>query len=98
MASRIEVTISELNNAASKIMQCASDYQSAADSLKSAADELAAMWEGDSQVAFVNEQEAAYQWYKKMAGICEEYSQAMSTAADNYQATDTDAASTIKAR
>lgn len=96
MASRIEVTISELNNAASKIMQCASDYQSAADSLKSAADELAATWEGDSQVAFVNEQEAAYQWYTKMAGICERYAQAMYKAAEGYQSTDEDAASAIK--
>ncbi|MCD8087334.1 MAG: WXG100 family type VII secretion target [Oscillospiraceae bacterium] len=98
MASRIEVTISELQSAATKITEAASDYQSAADTLKAAADELAATWEGDSQVAFVAEQEAAYEWYKKMAALCEEYAQSMNTAAERYVETDTEAASTIKAR
>lgn len=96
MASRIEVTISELQSAASKISEYAADYQSAADSLKAAADELAATWEGDSQVAFVAEQEAAYEWYKKMATLCEEYARSMSTAAQRYQETDAEAATTIR--
>lgn len=98
MASRIEVTISELQSASGKISQYAADYQSAADSLKSAADELASTWEGDSQVAFVAEQQRAYEWYKKMAGICEQYAQAMSTAVQRYQETDAEAASTIRAK
>ena len=98
MASRIEVTISELQSAAGKITQYASDYQSAADSLKAAADELASTWEGDSQVAFVTEQEAAYEWYKKMAAICEQYAQSMNVAAQRYQETDAEAASTIRAK
>ena len=98
MASRIEVTISELQNAASKISQSAADYQSAADSLKAAADELASTWEGDSQVAFVAEQQQAYEWYKKMASICEQYAQSMNMAAQRYQETDAEAASAIRAR
>ncbi len=98
MASRIEVTISELQSASSKIMQYAGDYQNAANSLKAAADELAATWEGDSQVAFVAEQEAACEWYTKMAAICEQYAQSMATAASNYQSTDTEAAGIIRAK
>ena len=98
MASRIEVSISELQSAASKIMQYAADYQSAADNLKSAADVLAATWEGDSQVAFVAEQQSAYEWYKKMAGICEQYAQSMELAARRYQETDAEAASAIRAK
>ena len=98
MASRIEVTISELQSAAGKITQYAADYQSAADSLKAAADELAATWEGDSQVAFVSEQQAAYDWYKKMAAICEEYANSMNTAAQRYMETDSEAASTIRSK
>ncbi len=98
MASRIEVTISELQSAASKITQYAADYLSAADSLKAAADELAATWEGDSQIAFVAEQQAAYDWYKKMAAICEEYANSMNTAAQRYIDTDSEAASTIRAK
>ena len=96
MASRIEVSIPELQSAASKITQAASDYQSAADSLKAAADELAANWEGDSQVAFVNEQQQAYDWYKRMAALCEEYAQSMNTAAQRYAETDAAAASLIR--
>lgn len=98
MSSRIEVTISELQSAASKIAQSAADYRSAADALKSAADELASTWEGDSQVAFVSEQEQAYNWYCKMAEICQQYSQAMSQAAQRYTETDAEAASTIRVR
>lgn len=98
MASRIEVTISELQSAASTITQAASDYRSAADTLKAAADELAATWEGDSQVAFVAEQEQAHAWYTKMAEICERYAEAMNKAAQNYVDTDADAASTIRSR
>ena len=98
MSSRIEVTVSELQSAASKITEYAADYRSAADSHKSAADELAATWEGDSQVAFVTEQEQAYNWYTKMAQICEQYAQAMNQAAQRYAETDSEAASTIKAR
>lgn len=96
MASRIEVNISELQSAASNIRQYAEDYANAATTLKAAADELAATWEGDSQVAFVAEQERAYEWYKKMAAICEEYAGAMETAANNYESTDAEAASHIR--
>ena len=98
MASRSEVTISELQSASSKITQYAAEYQSAADSMKAAADELAATWEGDSQVAFVAEQQRAYEWYKKMAGICEQYAQSMNVAAEGYQSADAEAASIIRAK
>lgn len=98
MASRIEVTISELQSAASNITNYANDYENAAKSLKSAADELAAAWSGDSQVAFVNEQQQAYEWYVKMAEICRNYAQAMNQAAQKYTETDNEAASAIKAR
>ncbi len=98
MASRIEVTVSELQSAANNITNYANDYEAAAKALKSAADELASAWSGDSQVAFVTEQERAYEWYVKMAQICRDYAQAMNTAAQKYTDTDNEAASTIKAR
>lgn len=98
MASRIEVTISELQTAGNKINQYAQDYRTAAESLKAAADQLASTWEGDSQVAFVNEQQNAYNWYKNMAAICEQYAQSMLTAAQKYQQTDAEAAQTIRAK
>lgn len=98
MASRIEVTISELQSAASKITENAEAYKTAADALKAAADNLAGTWEGDSQVAFVSEQEQAYNWYVKMAQICETYAQSMRTAAENYAQSDAEAASTIRSK
>lgn len=98
MASRIEATISELQRAASNITDNANDYENAAKNLKAAADELAATWSGDSQVAFVNEQQQAYEWYVKMAEVCRQYAQALNQAAQKYIETDNEAASTIKAR
>lgn len=96
--ANIMVTISELQNAADKIAQACEQYQAAANSLKSAADALAATWEGDSQVAFVNEQEQANAWYLKMADIVNEYVAQMKAAAAKYEETDASAAQTIRSR
>ena len=96
--ANITVTISELQNAAEKISQACEQYQAAANSLKSAADALAATWEGDSQVAFVNEQEQANAWYLKMAEIVNEYVAEMKAAASKYEETDQEAAQTIRSR
>lgn len=96
--ANIMVTISELQNAAEKISQACEQYQAAANSLKSAADALAATWEGDSQVAFVNEQEQANAWYLKMADIVNEYVAEMKAAASKYEETDQNAAQTIRSR
>ena len=96
MASRIEVTISELQDAATKIEQYAEDYLTAANNLKAAADQLASTWEGDSQVAFVTEQENAYNWYRNMASICKEYAAALRMAAQKYQQTDAEAVNCIR--
>lgn len=98
MAARIEVTISELEGAADKIIQACEQYESAAASLKAAADGLAGTWEGDSQIAFVNEQEQANAWYKKMAAIVNQYAAQMKAAAAKYVSTDADAAGHIRAK
>lgn len=98
MASRLEVTVSELQQAATNIRTSADDYEAAATALKNAADELASTWEGDSQVAFVDEQSRAYDWYRKMAEICREFANAMQQAAQKYEETDAQATSTIRAR
>ena len=98
MASRLQVTVSELEQAATNIRSAADDYETAATQLKNAADELASTWEGDSQVAFVDEQNRAYDWYRKMAGICREYAAAMQDAARKYAEADAEATSAIKAK
>ncbi len=98
MAARLEVTVSELQQAANNINNSADDYEGAANELKNAADELAATWEGDSQVAFVDEQTRAYEWYRKMAEICRQFANAMQQAAQKYEETDAQATNTIRSR
>lgn len=96
--ANIMVTISELESAAEKIAQACEQYQTAANNLKAAADNLAGTWEGDSQVAFVTEQDHANAWYMKMADIVNEYVAQMKAAAAKYQETDAMAAQTIRSR
>lgn len=96
--SIIKVTASELQSAGDAINKAAEAYRSAATALKSSADNLAGTWEGDSQVAFVQEQEKANAWYNKMAEIAEQYAAKMKEAADRYVETDDKAATLIKSR
>lgn len=63
------VNISELTAAAAKMNEAVSNYREAVDQVKTAADELASKWEGDAQVAFVNDQNDAYRWYFSLADI-----------------------------
>ena len=84
--ARFEVTISEMQNSANKISQAAEAFLDAAEAVMAGANDLASEWEGDSQVAFVAEQEKANQWYKKMVDI----------AAKTYQEADEASAANIK--
>lgn len=89
MAGRLEVTVSELQSTASGIEQYAADYENAVNNLRAAAEGLAATWEGDSQVAFVTEQERAFGWYLNMADICRQYAATLRQAAQRYGTADT---------
>ena len=55
--ARFEVTVSEMQNAATKIQQAAESFREAAAQVLSAAQTLSESWEGDSQVAFQAEQQ-----------------------------------------
>lgn len=85
------VTPTELENAAKKIEENIQLYEQATANAKTAADDLAGKWEGDAQVAFVQEQEQANAWYKQMATIVKTYSGAMRQAAKTYVGTDNQA-------
>lgn len=98
MANIIRVTVSELRSAAQKLSQACESYRAAASSLKGAADALAGTWEGDSQVAFVNEQEQANAWYNNMAEIVDTYVAQLNAAASKYEETDAEAAQIIGSR
>ena len=96
--ARFEVTISEMQNAASKISQAAEDFLNAAGQTFSAAEQLGQSWEGDSQVAFMGEQQKANEWYKKMTEIVKSYVSSLQNAAKTYQQADSESASNIKSR
>ena len=95
---RIEVTISDMRNTASKVSQAADNFRNTAQQVFSAAQALSGTWEGDSQVAFLAEQEKANQWYNKMMEIVNTYVDRLNNAARIYQEADEASASNIKSR
>ena len=96
--ARFEVTVSEMQSAANKISQAAQDFLNAANQTFASAQQLAESWEGDSQVAFVAEQQQANEWYKKMVDIVNTYVTSLQNAAKTYQTADNESASNIKSR
>ena len=91
-----QVTISEMYNAASKIHDAAEDYLKTACKVYSISETLGESWEGDSQVAFMEEQRKAAEWFKKMAALVESYVQMIQRAAKAYQEADQQATNSIR--
>ncbi len=96
--ARFEVTVSEMQNAANKISQAAQDFLSNAEKVMQSAQALADSWEGDSQVAFQNEQTQAFNWYKSMVELVNNYVSTLNTTARTYQEADEASAQNIKSR
>ena len=92
----IQVTISELENAAAKISRANENFRTAATNLKAAADALAQTWEGPSQEAFADEHVQIDNWYKQMADVVDQYVGTMQVAAQKYNETDENAAARIR--
>lgn len=61
------VDLAQLSSAANNMNSALETYRGAIDSIHAAANDLASKWEGDGQVAFVSDQEAAYKWYNSLA-------------------------------
>lgn len=81
----ILVDISELLAAASNMQKAQQTYESAINDVKSAADELASRWEGDGQVAFVNDQAQAYAYYHSLCQIVVEIINEVNKTAQRYR-------------
>lgn len=92
----IEVTVSDLQNASSKISQANETFREAAAALKAAADQLAGTWEGTSRDTFVQEQQEIDNWYKAMSEVVDQYVASMKNAAEQYESTDAEAAALIR--
>ena len=93
-----KVTISEMRAKANEIKQAAETFLQAAGQVNSAAQELAGTWEGDSQVAFVEEMTKANTWYNKMMDIVNTYVAGLETTAKNYEEADSQATQAIRSR
>lgn len=92
------VTPEALLSAAKRLETEALNYENASKVAKASADALAANWEGDSQKAFVQEQEKAYTWYIAMAELARQYSRFLTQAADTYRIADQQASGVIQSR
>ena len=79
------VNISELTAAAAKMNEAVANYREAVDQVKAAADDLASKWEGDAQVAFVNDQANAYKWYFSLADVVDSMIEEARRVAKRYE-------------
>jgi len=83
--ARFEVSFPEMQAAANKIAQEAQNFLDAANQVLAGAEALGQTWEGDSQVAFMNEQQQANEWYKQMVDIVNTYVTMLQNAVQKYQ-------------
>lgn len=95
--AKIEVTISEIRAAAIKIKQASEDFLACAGDALNSAEALSQSWEGDSQVAFMDEQRRANEWYRKMMTLVGTYVNNLQEAAKLYEGADSESAAAIKA-
>ncbi|MBQ8110575.1 MAG: WXG100 family type VII secretion target [Clostridia bacterium] len=66
------VDIAQLASAANNMNTALETYRGAIDNVNAAAQDLASKWEGDGQVAFVADQDAAYRWYNSLVEVTRE--------------------------
>ena len=81
----ILVDIAQLASAANNMNNALETYKGAIDSVQTAAHELASKWEGEGQVAFVNDQEAAYKWYNSLVEVAREMINEAKLTCDRYR-------------
>jgi WXG100 family type VII secretion target len=81
----ILVEIGQLISAANNMMRAKETYESAINDVQSAANDLASKWEGEGQVAFVNDQARAYQYYTSLCQLAVEIINEVNKNAQRYR-------------
>lgn len=94
--AKIKAVLPAMQQAASRISGEINEFMDVASKVLASAEELGNDWEGDSQVAFMEQQYAANDWYKQMTVLVNEYAAAIKNAANQYESTDEAAAECIK--
>jgi len=79
------VDIQQLLEAANNMESAKQTYGGAVENLRAAAADLASKWEGDGQVAFVADQDAAYRWYGNMIEVVMEMIAEARRTAERYR-------------
>lgn len=92
----LEVTVSEIQNAASKISAQNEAFRDAMNSLQNATNALSDSWTGAAHEDFVAAMTDRFTWYTQMAEIVDSYVKMMQDAASRYTDTDSRAAAAIR--
>ena len=92
----IEVTLSELRDAASKISKENQNFRDSVAALMTATNDLAEGWEGEAHEDFVSTMQDRQQWYEKMMDLVDEYVKSMNEAAQQYEELDQQGVATIR--
>lgn len=92
----IEVTCSELRNAASNISKANESFREAAEKLQQAGTELTDIWAGDTRDRFVSGMEQRKTWYEQMATIVDDYVTMMNNIAEKYEEMDAKGAALVR--
>ena len=94
--AKIEVTLSEMTGTANQVKKACDDFLESAGKVITAAEALSHTWEGDSQTAFIAEQQRANAWYKEMMNLVANYVSSLDSAAQLYENTDEESAAAIR--
>ncbi|MCD7844861.1 MAG: WXG100 family type VII secretion target [Oscillospiraceae bacterium] len=92
------VEAAKLVVAEAEILQAVQAYKDAVSKAKSAGDALAADWEGDAQVVFVEEQAKAYQWHMSISDIVTAFAETLKGTASKYENVEQTITNIIKSR
>lgn len=87
MARVIQVTPSELRNAATKIESLAGDYKSQYDLLYSETGAMATSWNGEDNLAFINQIDGFRDDFAHMYELMNQYVNFLRNSAQNYDDT-----------
>ena len=83
--TEILVEIGELIAAGNNMKNAKETYEAAINDVKAAADDLVGKWKGEGQVAFVNDQSQAYDYYRSLVQLAVEIIDELDKTAQRYR-------------
>ena len=93
---KLEVQVSEIQNAATKIASQNEAFRDTLANLKNAHTTLSESWTGTRHDEFETQMQEQFAWYEKMANLVDDYVTMMKNAAAKYTEADNRAAAAIR--